>query len=144
MQVKLSGPGTGNIMEAVQALLVAATEACTAYSMKAVKDMQRDDDSLHKRKQKLEAEVRQLEERKRKALAQPAQPQQKQKQPQQEKQQDMRQGTKPLTPEEVEAHRARLEAAKLLKQSEVEAKTPLSHQPFAALALAKTAETQQP
>ena len=131
MQVKLEGPGTVNLVGALTAFLSAATDAFTAYAQKAVKEMQKQDNDmneLHRRRQRLESEVKALEERKKKALAgQPTNPQK------------MKQGTKPLTPEEQAAHRAKIEAeraARAEKKAEAQAERegPLRHQPFAALA----------
>lgn len=134
MQVKLSGPGVNDLMSSLQLLLTAATEACQAYCMKSVKEMKQEDfnlQNLHQRKQKLESDVKRLEERK-KMLTQGSQP--SQAQPQQKN--EMKKGTKTLTPEEQAAHRTRIEAERAARKAESEAKreAPLTHQPFAALA----------
>lgn len=133
MQVKLEGPGTVNLVGALTALFQAATDACIAYSQKTVKEMQKQDNDmteLHRRRQRLESEVKALEERKKKALTgQPSNPQKQ-----------MKSGTKPLTPEEQAAHRAKIEAERAAraeaKKAEAQAarEGPLRHQPFAALA----------
>jgi transposase len=138
--MKLSGPGTGDLMTNLAGLLGAATEACQAYSMKAVKEMKQADESLqdlHRRRQRLESEVKQLEERKKKALA---------NQPQQSPpKHEMKKGTKPLTTEEQAAHRVKVEAERAARRAENESKreAPLTHQPFSALIEAEAQETPQ-
>ena len=71
MQFKLEGPGTSNFLSKLTDLVVAATEAFQAFAQAKVKDMQKADvemTDLHRRRQRLENEVKQLEERKKKAL----------------------------------------------------------------------------
>lgn len=127
MEYKLAGPGVGKLIETVTNFFQAGTEAFQAYSMKAVKEMKREDENLqrlHVQKNKLENEVRILEERKRKALANA---------PQQNKQ-TMKEGTKPLTAEEQAAHKAKSEAERDERAKKREMAAPLVHKPFAALA----------
>lgn len=129
MQMKLEGPGTANLLTKLAGLVEAGTEACQAYAQGRVQDMKAKDmelQELHRRRQRLENEVKQLEERKKKALGQPvAKPVER-----------LKGGTKPLTAEEQAAHRAKGVEDRDRRKAEVEAKreAPLTHQPFAALA----------
>lgn len=134
MQFRLSGPGTNDLMTKLTALATKLSElleagkvACEAYSMKAVKEMKKADDGLedlHRRRQRLEAEVKRLEERKKVAVVQVT------------KTVEMKKGTKALTPEELIAHRAKVEADREKRKVEAELKRTghLTHQPFAVLA----------
>lgn len=123
MNMSLSGPGTMGLINNLSALLVSAKEACEAYAQKAVKEMQAKDvelTELHRRRQRLESEVKTLEERKRKALIPPVHAQV------QRPAQNMRSGTKPLTPEQMA--KAQFEAeAKAKAEAEAKRNAPLTH-----------------
>lgn len=124
MNMQLSGPGTQNLINNISALLVAAKDACEAYAQKAVKEMQAADvelTELHRRRQRLESEVKTLEERKRKALIPPVHAQ-----VQRPAAQNMRSGTKPLTPEQMA--KAQFEAEQKAKaDAEAKRNAPLTH-----------------
>jgi len=122
--MSLSGPGTQNLINNLTSLLVAAKDACEAYAAKAVKEMQAKDvelTELHRRRQRLESEVKTLEERKRKALIPPVHAQvQRSAAP------NMRSGTKPLTPEQMA--KAQFDAEQKVKaEAEAKRNAPLTH-----------------
>lgn len=122
--MQLSGPGTQGLINNLSALLVAAKEACEAYAQKAVKEMQAKDaelTELHRRRQRLESEVKTLEERKRKALIPPVHAP-----TQRPATQNMRSGTKPLTPEQMA--KAQFEQEQKVKaEAEARRNAPLTH-----------------
>lgn len=125
MNMSLSGPGTQNLINNLTSLLVAAKDACEAYAAKAVKEMQAKDielTELHRRRQRLESEVKTLEERKRKALIPPTRVEQQANRPAQ----NMRSGTKPLTPEQM-AKAAYDAEQKVKAEAEAKRNAPLTH-----------------
>lgn len=127
VNLQLSGPGTQNLINNLSSLLVAAKEACEAYAQKAVKEMQAKDvelTELHRRRQRLESEVKTLEERKRKALIPPTRAEQQANH--RPAAQNMRSGTKPLTPEQMA--KAQYEAEEKAKaEAEAKRNAPLTH-----------------
>lgn len=118
-EIKLQGPGTANIMTLLAGLLTAATEACTAFSMKAVAEMKTKEVELldlHKRRSRLESEVKVLEERKKKALEVISKPDSK------PAQQHIRSNTRPLTPEQMALAQVKAEEAAHHRKAEAQAK----------------------
>lgn len=122
MQVKLSGPGTTDIMAGLAKLMSAAADACQAYCVKSMKEMKELDVELNKRKQYLEAEVKQLEARKHRAITQPFKVQQPSKPAQ-----HMRSNTKPLTPEQMALAEVQAEEKARKRKEAEEANAPLTH-----------------
>jgi len=127
-EIELKGPGTANLMASLAKLLEVAAEACTAYTMTAVASMKAKEvelTELHRKRQRLESEVKQLEERKKKALL----PVAKVEQPAKPAQQHMRSNTKPLTPEQMALAQVKAEEAAAARKAEAEAKrqAPLTH-----------------
>ena len=127
--VKLSGPGTEDLMGKIGKLMEAATDACSAYAASAVKKMQADDlhlQQLHRNKQRLESEIKALETKKKNLQVQ-----------QQPPKQQMKKDTKPLTPEaqalQMVKQEEEREARK--KKAEDERHKPLTHSPFASLSI---------
>lgn len=135
--VKLSGAGSGELLEKLGGLFVAATDACQAYAAGSVKRMQAEDlnlQNLQRSKQRLESEVRTLEQRKKTLQSQPP--------PQQKQQLKGGPGTKPLSPEQ-EAKR-QFEAEQRHKAAaEAERSKPLTQKPFEGLMLQVSAEGQE-
>lgn len=130
--VKLSGPGTEDLMGKIGKLMDAATDACTAYAASTVKKMQADDlhlQQLHRNKQRLESEVKALETKKKNLQAQAQQVQQPKQQ--------MKKDTKPLTPEAQAALMVKQEEEREArkKKAEEERHKPLTHSPFASLSI---------
>lgn len=132
-EIELKGPGTASLMAALAKLLEVAAEACTAYTMTAVASMKAKEvelTELHRKRQRLESEVKQLEERKKKALipaavAKPVEQHKAALPPQQH----MRSNTKPLTPEQMALAQVKAEEAAAVRKAEAEAKrqAPLTH-----------------
>ena len=152
MEIKLEGPMVLNLvggltvfLEKMGGLADAATLACLAFTDAKGREMKllekgqlQADQELAKRRADLKNEVRQLEERIRKARTQV--PQQPVVAKPAEK---MKGGTQPLTQEEQAAHRAKVEAERESKKEAEMSAGPLKFSPFAKLATMEANEAQQ-
>jgi len=156
VEFKLEGPGIVNFMSKVTELMEAGTDALRAYAQRAVQEMKTSERmlvntlqmrELNRQRQKMEHEIKLLEERKKKALSSYATTPTVtvEKPPEREKFKNR----KALTPEEQTAQWAKMntESCPTTEVEGVEAPQsemngPLKYQPFAALAI--RVQAQQP
>ena len=151
MEFKLEVPGTATFMTKVTELMEAGTDALRAYAQRAVQEMKTSERmlvntlqmrELNRQRQKMEHEIRQLEERKKKALSSYATTPTAaaEKPPEREKFKNK----KALTPEEQAAQWAKMNTVEsncpatteeAVEAPQLDMKGPLKYQPFAALAV---------